>query len=211
MGRDTGWRSRGRSIGAAITIAVPLAFGGGCGKAPSRSHDDAAAIAAARARSRPIGVGPRFHSPPPRRAVRDCRPALGPRIAAHLELFAADRVVLIPAGIGTEPPRRLEAGRIVSARCYGPVVTLEPTGLILVRPDTRPRLLDLFRAWGKPLSPRRMGDFTAPRNGGVAAFVGGRRWRKAPGDIPLARHAVIVLEVGPFVPPHRMYRFPRGF
>ena len=71
-------------------------------------------MAAAKASSRPIGTGPRFHPPPPRRAVRDCRPTLGRRVAAHLELFAADRVVLIPAGIGTELPRRLEAGRIIS-------------------------------------------------------------------------------------------------
>jgi len=28
--------------------------------------------------------------------------------------------------------------------------------------------------------------------------------------VPLARHSEIVLEVGPYVPPHRSYTFPPG-
>jgi hypothetical protein len=183
----------------ALVIGLVLA---GCGHAEKTDKG----IEAARASSRPLGVGPRFHPPSPTHRVAGCRPAPGPRDGAHVELYAADRVVLFPAGIGTEPPRVTEAGRIRKARCYGPVVTLEPTGLVLVRRGERRRLADLFATWGKSLSRDRAADFT----GRVRAFVGGRPWRGDPGAIPLGRHAVIVLEIGPYVPPHAGYAFPPG-
>jgi hypothetical protein len=183
-----------------LLIAAVLVAG--CGDSHPRS--DRAAIAAAIASSRPIGRGPRFQPPTPNRPVRDCRPGLGARHAAHVELYAADQVVLFPAGIGTEPPRTSHSGRILRARCYGPVATLEPTGLVLVRGTAR--LGDLFATWGKPLSRDAAADFT----GRVRAFVGGHQWRGDPRAIPLARHAVIVLEIGPYVPPHRQYAFPPG-
>jgi hypothetical protein len=44
----------------------------------------------------------------------------------------------------------------------------------------------------------------------VRAYVGGRRWLAAPQDIPLRRHAQIVLVVGPAVPVHPAYAFPPG-
>jgi hypothetical protein len=125
-------------------------------------------------------------------------------------VFGADRVVIVPTGIGTRPPRGVSAGRIVSAGCYGSLVTLEPTGVVLVRPGPRLVLSDLFRAWGVPLSMRQVASFKAPAGGRVAVFVGGRRWRGEPGRVPLSRHAEIVLEVGPYVPPHSSYTFPAG-
>jgi hypothetical protein len=185
-----------------LPAAVAVLVLAGCGRA---EQPDTGA-AAARASSRPLGVGQRFHPPSPTHRVKDCAPALGPRDGVHVELFAADRVVLFPAGIGTEPPRRKEAGRIRAARCYGPVVTLEPTGLVLVRRGEHHRLGELFAAWGEPLGRHRAAGFT----GRVAAFVGGRRRRGDPATIPLRRHAVIVLEIGPFVPPHHAYVFPPG-
>jgi hypothetical protein len=127
-----------------------------------------------------------------------------------LELFAANRVVLVPAGIGTQPPRSLSAGRIAAARCYGDLVTLDPTGVVLVRPGVRLTLSDLFRSWGQRLSPSRLTSFSAPPGGGVIVFVGGRRWLGQPASVRLARDAEIVLEVGPRVPPHTAYTFPPG-
>ena len=159
-----------------------------------------------RLQSRPIGAGPRFHPPAADRPVPDCRSGLGRRIAAHVEVFAADRVVLIASGIGTRPPRALRAGRIVSARCYGPIVTLEPTGVVLVRPGSTRTVGELFRQWGQPLTPTRIASFT----GRVRVYVGGRRIFVRPAAVELARHAEIVLEVGPFVPPHPVYGFPPG-
>jgi hypothetical protein len=41
-------------------------------------------------------------------------------------------------------------------------------------------------------------------------FVDGERWPGAPAAVPLTRHAEIVLEVGPRVPPHSSYAFPAG-
>jgi hypothetical protein len=138
--------------------------------------------------------------------VRDCRDALGPRDGAHVELFASERVVLLPRGIGTRPPRTIDTGRIVRARCYGPVVTLEPTGVVLVRRGTTATLADLFAAWGLPLTAHRAASFSGP----VTVYVGGRRAHGPPGAVPLRRHAEIVVEVGRYIPPHDRYVFPAG-
>jgi hypothetical protein len=162
------------------------------------------------AEARPIGRGPGFEPPAPRSALGPCRPELGTRSGVHVELFAANRVVLVPAGIGTRPPRRFSAGRLARARCYGDLVTLEPTGVVLVRAGVRMLLSDLFRAWRQPLSPSRLATFSAPGATRVTVFVGGRRWRRSPGLVPLTHHAEIVLEVGPHVPPHSSYTFPPG-
>ena len=160
--------------------------------------------------ARPIGRGERFHPPATGLVAGPCRPSLGARYAVHLEVFGANRVVLVPAGIGTRPPRHLSAGRISSAGCYGSLVTLEPTGVVLVRPGTQPTVADVFRAWGQPVSATRLASFPAGPGRSVRAFVDGRRWVGLPASIPLTRHAEIVLEVGPFVPPHRSYTFPPG-
>ena len=125
----------------------------------------------------PDRKGPAVSSP--RRAVPSrarAEPTLGPRDGVHVEVFAANRVVILPAGIGTKPPRTMTAGRITSARCYGDLVTLDPTGLVLVRPGTHATTQDLFRAWGEPLSNRRLASFEAAADGHVAVFVDGRRW-----------------------------------
>jgi len=142
--------------------------------------------------------------------IGGCSRRLGPRIGVHVELFAANRVVLVAAGIGTRPPYSYSAGRIAAAGCYGALVTLEPTGVVQVRPESRLRLADLFRAWGQPLSSRRLSSFTAPAGTKVAVFVNGERWRHSAASVPLAAHSEIVLEVGPYVPPHTSYTFPPG-
>ncbi len=128
----------------------------------------------------------------------------------HVEVFAANRVVLLAAGIGTRPPRRRFAGRITGAGCFGSLVTLEPTGVVLMRPGLGATLSALFRSWGQPLSRRRLAGFAAGPGRRVAVFVDGRRWSGAPGALPLGPHAEIVLEVGPHVPPHSAYTFPPG-
>jgi hypothetical protein len=161
------------------------------------------------AQARPIGRGGRFQPPATGTLIGRCRGRLGSRIGVHIELFAANRVVLVPAGIGTRPPLGFSAGRISSARCYGELVTLEPTGVVLVRPGTRLLVSDLFRAWGEPLSPWRLASFSAAGMR-VTVFVDGRRWHGSPRGVPLTRHSEIVLEVGPRVPPHASYTFPPG-
>lgn len=160
--------------------------------------------------ARPIGAGPRFHTPASGPIIGRCRPDLGPRIGVHVELFAVNHVAIVPAGIGVRPPLTASAGQITHARCYGDLVTLQPTGVVLVRAGKRVSLSDLFRSWGQPLSASRLTSFTAPMHTGVRVFVNGGRWLGEPGDVALARHFEIVLEVGPHVPPHTSFTFPPG-
>ena len=128
----------------------------------------------------------------------------------HVEVFAANRVVIVAAGIGAEAPLKFSAGRLIGARCYGALVTLEATGVVLVRQNAELSVADLFRAWGQPLSRSRLGPFHARAGSPVLAFVDGHPWPGAPGAIPLTSRAEIVLEVGPRVPPHSSYTFAPG-
>ncbi len=189
-----------------IALLAALAAVGGCGSGASTPQTADTIPATLLAQVRPVGAGPRFQPPAPDRPVRDCRAAVGARDGVHVELFARDRVVIIGAGIGTRTPRRVRNGRVVAARCYGPLVTLDPTGLVLVRRGHRATLGDLFSAWGQPLGARRAASFAGP----VSVFVGGRRVRGAVASVPLNRHGEIVVELGPYVPPHRTYAFPTG-
>lgn len=199
----------GRLRPALAALAVAATALSGCGSS-SRSATASGIPSALQREARPIGRGPRFEPPVRGPVVGSCRPVLGPRHGVHVEVFAADRVVIVPAGIGTRPPRSYAEGRIARARCYGSLVTLEPTGVVLVRPDAKLTVGDLFASWGQRLSPDRMASFTAPAGRRVTVYVGGKPSTGSPGSVPLVPHAEIVLEVGPHVPPHTSYTFPPG-
>jgi hypothetical protein len=189
------------------------ALAAACGSTATRSEPSVATPAppaALVAEARPIGRGPRFQPPARGPVLGACTRRLGARDGVHLEVFGANRVVIVPTGIGTRPPLRFSAGRIAGAGCYGEVVTLDPTGVLLVRPGARLVLADLFRSWGEPLSRRRLASFTASPRDPVGVFVDGRPWRGSPAAVPLRRHSEIVVEVGPHVPPHTTYTFPPG-
>jgi hypothetical protein len=195
---------------APVLLAVVLLLSG-CGAAtstPGSRLPDAAGRAGIPASLldsvRPIGRGPRFYPAAGNRVVGLCRSPLGGRRRAHIELFGADRVVLLAAGIGTRAPRRIRDGRIVRAGCFGALVTVDPTGTVYFRPGTRPTLAALFRAWGQPLSGTRIASFTGGR---VRVYVNGRPRRGAPQTVRLTNGAEIVLEVGPRVPPHAHFSF----
>ena len=133
------------------------------------------------------------------------------RVGAHVELFAHRHVVVVAAGIGMAPPVRTRGAYVTAARCSYPVRTREPTGLLELEPSARALTLgELFAIWGQPLSTSRLAGFHAPPGTRVAAYLDGRPWPGDPRAVPLRRHAVIVLEIGPFVPPHRHYAFPPG-
>ena len=183
--------------------------GSRAGSGTATAHHAGRIPASLIAAARPIGAGPRFRPSARGPVPGRCAPTLGRRYGVHLELFAANRVVLLAPGIGVRRPWRSVGARITRAACYGSLATIDPTGVVLVRPDSRLTVGDVFRAWGRPLRGRRLLSFQS--GGRVRAYVDGRRWtRTAPAAIPLTRHAEIVLELGPYVPPHRSFTFPPG-
>ncbi len=191
---------------AVCAVALTAA---GCGTQHSSTTGTSGIPSALLHEARPIGRGPRFHPPATGSVIGPCRRGIGLRDGVHVELFAANRVVLLAAGIGVRPPFRVSEGRIAQAACYGDLVTLEPTGVVQLRPGIHLTLAAVFRAWGQSLTRRRLASFSATGRG-VRTYVNGRPWSGAPGAVPLTRHAEIVLEVGPQVPPHRRYTFPPG-
>jgi hypothetical protein len=201
-----------RAVRIAVLPMTAAAVVSACGSSqpPARPPATASIPRALLSEARPIGTGPRFTLPASGPVAGPCRQTLGPRVGVHVEVFAANRVLLLPAGIGARQPWSKLDGRITSAPCYGALVTLDPTGLVLVRPGAGLTLADLFRSWGEPLSRTRLTSFSAPAGTQVAVFLDGRRLNAAPPSVPLTRHAEIVLEVGPHVPPHSSYAFPPG-
>ncbi len=160
--------------------------------------------ASLRAGLRPIGRGPRFQPPISGAPTGRCEPTLGQRFPAHVEVFGANQVVVVRAGIGAAPRRRFTDGWLTGARCFGDVVTIGP-GTVYFRPDSRATLGTLFDAWGEPLSATRVASFTGGR---TATYVDGRAWHGSPSAVPLRPDAEIVVEIGPHVPPHRHFVFP---
>jgi hypothetical protein len=154
---------------------------------------------------RPIGRGPRFQPPARGRVDGACKALLGRRLQAHIELFGANRVVLLATGIGARAPRQIRDGRLTSAGCFGSLVTLDPTGTVYFTPGAGLTVGDLFRAWDQPLTPTRIASF---RGGHVRVYIDGRRASLAAGAVRLTQDEEIVLEVGRYVPPHTHFSFP---
>jgi hypothetical protein len=163
----------------------------------------------------PIGRGPAFEPGTGARADRGapvaglyCAAAAGRWQDAHVEVFARGRVLLLPPGIGVARPRQAAGAAIRGGRCSYPVRTTDPTGVVRYRPGRDLTLGDLFAVWGQPLGRHGVCGFRSPTT--VRVYVGGRRVAGAPAAVPLRRHAEIVVEIGPYVPPHRSYVFAGG-
>lgn len=153
---------------------------------------------------RPIGRGARFEPPDRGPIVGSCTATLGPREQVHIEVFGANRVVLLPAGLGTRGPRRYRDGRLTLAGCFGAAVTLDRTGVVYIRPGSHLTVGDLFRSWGQKLTRTQVASFTGAR---VTVYVDGSARPGAAAAIPLTPGAEIVVEIGPRVPPHRSFDF----
>lgn len=193
-----------------MAAAVLAALAAGCGEQERPAPAPARALPPQDLRPVPIGRGPRFR---PAAAPRDGRPVAGlrcggpaRRFGVHLELFAAGRVVVVPAGIGVPPPFVREGAFVRAGGCRYAVSTTEPTGVLEVVHGTRASLGDLFELWGARLSPYALAGF----RGRVRAFVDGRRVRTDPRAIALRHHAQVVLAVGPDVPVHSAFGFRAG-
>ena len=149
----------------------------------------------------PVGQGPRFQ---PSVIARDGRPVgkltcgpAGKTFRVHLELFAQRKVVIVPPGIG-----------VARNGCVYPARTSTPTGVVEVERGAKLRLGDLFRIWGRRLDEHRL--LTFPSRQPVRAYVAGKRYDGPAAEIPLTPGAQIVVEVGPYIPPHSTYLFPKG-
>ena len=118
--------------------------------------------------------------------------------------------MIVPAGVGVAPPLRSNGPYIVSGRCSYAVQTRAPTGVIEVGASNRLTLGAFFAVWGRPLSSIALVGFRARPGERVRAYVDGRSWTGDPRAIPLRRHTQVVLELGPFIPPHPTYRFAKG-
>jgi hypothetical protein len=111
-------------------------------------------------------------------------------------VFARGRALIVPTGIGVSRARA----------CTYAARTSAPTGVVEFDASTRLTVGALFRIWGQRLGPNRLLSF----GGLVRGYVGGKRWRASVRSIPLRRHAEIVLEAGPYVPPHARFLFGPG-
>ena len=129
------------------------------------------------------------------------------RVGVHLELFAKGYVVVVPAGIGLGGRTRRDGAYVRGGRCSYPIRTHEPTGLLEVESAGRLRLGDLAAIWRQPISRRALAGF----RGRVRAWIDGTPWRGDPADVPLRRHANIVVVLGRPVTVHPSYVFPPGF
>jgi hypothetical protein len=137
-----------------------------------------------------------------------CEPASRVSSLAHVELFAANHVVVIPAGIGFAPPLRRRGAYVHGGACVYPMRTIEPTGLVLLAAERTRNLGDLFDLWGQPLSDHDVAGFRTSSGHHVSVFLNGSLWRGSPNAAPIAPHAQITIEVGRYVPPHARYAFP---
>ena len=157
----------------------------------------------------PFGLGARFRpsarSAPRRLGAWTCTRVAVPRYGAHIELFAAGRVVVVPAGIGVRAARRTGA-YVTGGSCALPMRTVEPTGVVEVTRGTQATLGRLFALWGADLSRRGFAGF----RGRVRVWVNGRRHTGDPRGLALGEHDQVVVAVGPRVPVHRTFTFREG-
>ena len=138
----------------------------------------------------PIGTGPKYHPPAHTRPAGVTCASTRP-YGVHLELFARNRVIIVPAGI--------------QHRCMR---TRWPVGIIEVRGNHT--LGDFFRVWGQPLTRTRLAGFRTSAVDPVRVYVSGRRWLRPLVAVPLRRHENIVVELGRYIRPHKTFLFPLG-
>ena len=194
---------------AAVAVLAAVALGASaCGKHSSVAADPEHPIPT------PIGAGPRFQPGAgsaslggPRGGFR-CQPGELTGDTAHLELFAERKVVLVPEGIGVAPPLQHGPQRLLGGRCRYPVATADRLGTVDFTRDGL-TLGDVFAVWGRPLGSDVLLSFHARQGSHVRAFVNGEEWSRDVRRVPLSHHAVIVVEINGFVPPHSTFLFRR--
>jgi hypothetical protein len=137
-----------------------------------------------------------------------CGPSSSTLSLAHVEVFAADHVVIVPAGIGVAPVFRHRGAYVRGGSCVYPLRTFEPTGLVALGPGPTRTLGQFFDLWGQPLDRNRVAGFHVRPGHEVAVFVSGVLCLGNPRSVAVSPRAQITVEIGPYVPPHDRYLFP---
>jgi hypothetical protein len=155
----------------------------------------------------PIGAAPEYR--PPARwpaagwgAFGGFQGGVSEGARAHLELFANQRVIVVPAGIGVSGGRTTLYGNVVDALSHARTWTLEPGGVVHLD-DADVTLGDVFATWGQPLEPGRLLTFSRP----IRAWVNGEPHEGDPRSIALHDGDQVVLVLGGDVDVHRSFAF----
>lgn len=120
----------------------------------------------------------------------------------HLELFADQKVIVVPGGIGVSGGRTTLYGNVVDALWHADAWTVEPGGVVhLAREGLT--LGDVFRIWGAELGPDRLLTFRGP----VRVWVNGEPRAGDPRTIELHDRDQVVLVHGGDVEVHRSFAF----
>ncbi len=123
----------------------------------------------------------------------------------HVAIFVNGQPRSIPYGVGMVPPVQVSktpSGNFAdgSSTCLYWLHVHAQDGVVHIESPQSANyvLAQAFGVWRQPLSSTRLG----PDTGKVTAFVDGKRWTGDPGQIKLAEHAQIVLDLGtPIVQP----------
>ena len=109
---------------------------------------------------------------------------------AHLSLLIRGHDVTIPAGIGIRQRNN----------CVYWLHTHYPDGVIhMEAPRAMPhaRLGTFFDIWRRPLSRSAVWRYPTTGRRSLRVYLNGKPYRGNPRSVPLFRHAVVVLEIGP--------------
>jgi hypothetical protein len=127
---------------------------------------------------------------------------------AHLDIFADDEKVTLPAGVGFVIQNKKATGITV-------LHTHDTTGIIHIESaKNEPFTLgQLFTEWGVALSAKQVGGLQVDDTHVLQAYVNGRRFTGDPATIRLKPHLEIALWYGakgetPTVP--KSFKFPAG-
>lgn len=168
-------------------------------------------------RPTPIGMSTKFRLPALSPSTTRARPVgaihckrtspLFTSKRVHLELFAHNKTLLIPRGVGVVEPT-VHQSRIVKARCAYPLRTIDATGVVFTEPGDW-TLGDIFAVWGQPLTENSLTtSFTDPQEI-LLVFVNGKKMDVSNiRMIPLVNGDEIVVEFNSNIPPHQSYTFP---
>jgi hypothetical protein len=132
-------------------------------------------------------------------------------IHAHLTVVVNGSPRQIPAGIGipgAQAQNTPQGTFIGGGKCFYWLHTHAADGIIHIESPIHRifTLGNLFNIWGQPLGPGQAG----PARGHVTAIYNGKVYHGDPRDIPLTKHAQILLQVGtPLVAPESI-TWPSG-